>query len=227
VFGPEGEIKDARELVRLARERTVGVRAARGHGDGKFGGTGASYLYALERPARMRVDVLNPFGQPQLSMATDGERFALYDLGAKTFYRGAATAENMARLLRVPVAPATLVRALLGDPPVLDGEPEIIGVDAGGYRVVVRGAGGPDDFQLLLIETRWLRIVHSEQRGFVVQYQRFPDRAGPALPGRVVIIDKSSAQIELEPGPADIDPEIPAEVFVLEPPEGAAVVDLG
>jgi hypothetical protein len=229
VFGPEGEIKDAALLVQLARERASRVRAARG--DAKAGAQGprgsgsAQYLFALERPARLRVDVLSFFGQPLASLACDGERFALYDLGKQTFFRGPATAQNLARLFGVAATPEEWVRALLGDPPVIEGSAEITGVDAEGYRVTVRGADA-DAVQQLRIDTRDLRFLESARGGLRIAYAGWPDAPGPALPRRVTL-DDGTTRLELETGAAQADPELAADVFTISPPEGAQLVELG
>jgi hypothetical protein len=71
------------------------------------------------RPARVRMDLVSPFGVALATLTSDGARFALADLRNKRFYVGPASACNIARLTTVPVPGHVLVDLLRGQAPVL------------------------------------------------------------------------------------------------------------
>jgi hypothetical protein len=75
------------------------------------------------RAARVRMDVVSPFGVALATLTSDGERFALADLRDKRFFVGPATACNIARLTTVPVPGHVLVDLLRGQAPVLKHDP--------------------------------------------------------------------------------------------------------
>ena len=74
------------------------------------------------RPARIRMDIVSPFGVALATLTSDGQRFGLADLRDKTFFTGPAAACNIARLTTVPVPGHVLVDLLRGEAPVLKHE---------------------------------------------------------------------------------------------------------
>jgi hypothetical protein len=79
---------------------------------------GQVLLFAA-RPARIRMDVVSPFGVALATLTSDGARFSLADLRERRIYVGPATACNIARLTSVPVPGHVLVDLLRGQAPIL------------------------------------------------------------------------------------------------------------
>jgi len=79
----------------------------------------ADLLMFVAVPARLRMDIVSPFGVNVATLTSDGSRFALADLRDKRFYSGPAKACNIARLTSVPVPGPVLVDLLRGEAPVL------------------------------------------------------------------------------------------------------------
>ena len=93
-------------VERVRGEARVKVESAGG------GGTVTQFV-AAERPDRLRLDALDFFGNPAAALVADGGRFALLDLREGVFYRGAATPENLARLVPLPIPASELVAPAL------------------------------------------------------------------------------------------------------------------
>jgi hypothetical protein len=95
-------------------------------------------LMFVALPARLRMDVVTPFGVTLATLTSDGERFALTDLRDKRFLVGPASACNIRRLTNVPLQGSVLVDLLRGQAPVLKHEPSAgtIAWDTAGYYVV-------------------------------------------------------------------------------------------
>ncbi len=105
---------------------------------GEHGRVRGDLLMFAGTPARLRMDVISPFGVALATLTSDGQRFSLYDLRDKRFYVGAATACNIARLTTVPIPGSVMVELLLGQPPVLkhDASRARIAWSPKGYYVV-------------------------------------------------------------------------------------------
>lgn len=103
-------------------------------------------------PARLRIDISSPFGATPYTLTSDGRTFALNDLPNKQFFRGPASACNLARLTQVPVPGHALVYLLRGEAPLLRHEPTAprLEWESGHYRIDVPSER--DAKQTLLVE---------------------------------------------------------------------------
>lgn len=97
-----------RAAVRSMRAR-VSVRAG-------LAGMWTREALVVQRPAGVRIDVLSPFGLA-VAIGTDGSVLWAFPPTEGARYEGAATPDNLARFLGVPVAVPDLVDLLLGLPP--------------------------------------------------------------------------------------------------------------
>ncbi len=98
-------------------------------------------LVAAEKPDRVLVQTLDFFGNTVSVLAAAEGKLTLYDARAKVVYRGAATPENLARLVPLPLSPTALVEILCGSAPLLSGEP--VSAEPGrGYVTLRISAGG-------------------------------------------------------------------------------------
>jgi hypothetical protein len=96
-------------------------------------------IFAIN-PARVRFDVVSPFGAMLYTLTSNGTDFQMLDFTQKRFLYGPATACNLARLTQVPVPGHVLVSLLRGEAPLLLHRPEQASIewDGGGfYRVSI------------------------------------------------------------------------------------------
>jgi hypothetical protein len=101
---------------------------------------GDLYLFAIN-PARVRFDVVSPFGITLYTLTSDGERFEMLEVKEKEFLYGPASPCNLARLTQVPVPGHALVSLLRGESPVLVHTPSGAQIDwdpGGFYRVAIQ-----------------------------------------------------------------------------------------
>jgi hypothetical protein len=70
-------------------------------------------------PDNLRLEVDSPFGLNLLTLTSDGNVFALYELQSRQYWLGPATSCNLARFTRVSMPPFALVQLLRGEAPVL------------------------------------------------------------------------------------------------------------
>src|SRR6185436_3243993 len=74
-------------------------------------------ILVAERPDRLRLEVLSPFGTVFV-LATDRGQLAAYVPEEGTVYRGSASADNLARYMQVDLPVSTAVDLILGTPPM-------------------------------------------------------------------------------------------------------------
>jgi hypothetical protein len=98
-------------------------------------------LMIVERPDRVRIDAMTRLGAAA-TLTSDGARFALLDMRESRFFVGDACPGNVARGLGIAIAPAELVRFLIGDTPHFHAHEATIETVRGGYRVVLRADDG-------------------------------------------------------------------------------------
>ncbi len=132
----------------------------------------------LEKPDRLRVDVLSLFSQLALQLTVDqGElQVFLNTTVPGQFYRGPASDEVLARFTRLPLGAAELVSLLLYDPPLSDYQ--IITVETTEDRYLLRLTNGDRQQQLLFDDQLQLRrclYLRSEKPFLIVDYGKFDE----------------------------------------------------
>ncbi len=216
VRGAQGRVKSVRgeTSVRVeASDRSGTVRA----------------FVAATRPDRLHLETLDFFGNPVAVLVAADGRLSLYDAREKVFYRGAATRENVARLVPVPLTPAELVEVLCGSAPLLQGTP--VRADPGrGFVTLVLAEG--ELLQTLRIGPG-ATVERSEVRGpgglppgtYDVAFRRFRALDGGRFPDETSLA-AAGARVRMRWNEVDPNVAIDPALFHLDPPRGARVVDL-
>lgn len=217
----------------LAEVERTQARVERVRGEARVriqspGGDGTvTQFVAAERPDRVRLDALDFFGNPAAVMVTDGGRFALLDLRKGIFYRGAATPENLARLLPLAIQAEELVLLLCGAAPIVAGRPTAVEPGDGVLRLRVEG---PDRVQRLDVGAGAAVHASTSTPGpgrYDVTFDRFRERAGRPFPGTVRLeAAGAGVRVELAWKEIEVNAVLPEGSFTLAPPPGARIVEL-
>ncbi|HEX6240857.1 MAG TPA: hypothetical protein VFZ61_08185, partial [Polyangiales bacterium] len=126
---------DAAAIRSLRAEAKVDQR-------GKGGRVKGRVLMFVQRPDRVRFDVMTQFG-PVLVLSSDGFAFALSDFKEQRFMTGPACERNIARLVGVAISGEAVTSVLLGDVPAIEAGADTLSCSSeGGYRVERRGKDG-------------------------------------------------------------------------------------
>lgn len=208
------------------REARQGLRAtARVRLEGAGSGSFAKELLLLERPARLRVEVLGLLGQRVAVLASDGDRYALWRAETKRVERGAVHPAILAEVAGVPLRPEEAVALLLGTPALPAGPPRASAApEAGGVKLAWEEDG-------------WQRVAEFDAEGrlrawrvgregalwLAVRWEDFRDAPPPgareAFAHRVDLefpTSEQSARVDFHE--VEVNPSLPAQLFRLELP---------
>jgi hypothetical protein len=147
----------------------------RGH-EGRVRGT---VMMFLERPDRVRFDVLTQFGAAAV-LTSDGERFQLADLRENRFLEGPTCPSNIARLLGVSLEGSEVARFLMGDTPRLSPAESSMTCEGSGYTVTLRAPDGRRQELTFLVPTSDRNAPPAQQRLRLTRSQLF-DREGDTV----------------------------------------------
>jgi len=188
----------------------------------------ATQLVAVDGQGRLRIDVLSPFGQPLSTLVSDGGRLMIYSMEERRFLVGAATPENLARLVPLKIDPSALSTLLRGAIPILAHDTAAVTWDktAGTHQLDLRGR---TERQLIDLEPDSLRVVRLRQwrDGSLVVDGRFGDYSGTGdavIPQRMRFESPEEAlQVDLKVTDFRLDPTFTEATFQLAPPRGVVV----
>ena len=164
---PMQALRMHRSLRRTVRALRAEARVDQRGDDGRVRGT---VLLFLERPDRVRFDVMTQFG-PAAVLTSDGEQFQLLDHREERFIDGEACPANIARLLGIHMNGSELSYFLVGDTPRIEAEDVALACSSEGYLVVRTAPDGRRQEIVLTAreadedarpEDQHLRLVRSE-----------------------------------------------------------------
>ena len=145
VLPPPPEEVTAKDLLEELRRREDSLFSLRGLAhiswrEGKRLSLKSRQALLIRKPDRFRSELFGLFGQPELVAAVNDREVTALALAEGLFYRGRASAENIHRLLHLPLAPADLLRLALNQAPQGDfPDRPLIVATAEGYRLTRSG----------------------------------------------------------------------------------------
>lgn len=229
-LGP-GDARPERWLEAL-RARAAERHAVRGTAkvslSGRTGEGFAKQVVVIERPARMRVEVLGLLGQRVAVLATDGERYELYRAETGRIETGEVTSGILWQVAGVPLSPRQAVNVLLGAPAAPAGGAgrlEAAGLEDGGVRIELRAGEGPPLRRALTFDAqgrlrRWVLRDDDETTLLEIRYDDYRELAGGPFAHRVAVdFPASEARAEVSFQSVELNPTLPEGIFRLRPAE--------
>lgn len=120
---PTQRINDPAQALAAQRSTSAPIRSLRAEAKvdqrGAEGRIKGRILMFVERPDRVRFDVMTQFG-PALVLTSDGQNFALTDFKDNKYTTGPACARNIGRVVGVALSSADVASVLLGEPPLIE-----------------------------------------------------------------------------------------------------------
>ncbi len=213
-------------LVGQLAASTLELRALRGHTrvsiDGQRGGAFARQLLVLERPSRLRLEVLGMLGQRVAVLATDGERYDLFRAESPGLETGDVHAQILWEVAGLPLTPEEVVQLALGTP--LAGAPRVQRASElpgqGGIRVEL--AGPPDAGRITLefaVEGHLARYLLRAPAGEALldaRYEDYREVGGTAFAHRIEVeFPSASSRAEIRFQTVELNPVLPDDLFRL------------
>ena len=218
----------------LAQVRETQARVARVQGQARvhvespeFTGTVGQFV-AAEKPDRLHLEVLDFFGNPVAVMVAGGGRFALWDSRSKTFYRGAPTAANVARIVPLAIRPEDLVTILCGSAPLLSGAPDGAEPGRGIVRLALRAGRVAQRLDVAAgAAIAASRTAADDSASLDLQFEAFHLDEGTRFPHEVTLQARPArVRLELSWREVSLNGALDPRLFRLDPPKGAKIVEL-
>ncbi len=181
--------------------------------------------WAASVPDNVRIELLTPYGQPAVSVSSDG-RFVYVVLHQdKKFYKRKVGEASFEQFLTVPIGPEEVVSILGGRPPVIEYSfvSRIESETAPGPVIVVQESWW-GNYEKIFLSEDGKRIVGVEvfsgagELKYKVVYDGFEKAGRFSVPSGVVLSNGEGAEARLIVSRFWADAEVSPAAFVLEPP---------
>lgn len=208
-------------LAASLRELEAERRALRATGRVETEGAGGSgfskQLLLVERPARLRVEVIGLLEQRVLVLATDGERYDLYRAESPGFESGEVHAAVLEEVAGLPLTPEAAVSLLLAAPRVPEGAP--LAREAAGGALALTW---PDETLEFDAAGRLVALAfHPSGRDVLhARWSEWRESAGAGglFPHRLELeLFEPEARWRLDYRQVELDPALAPELFRLRP----------
>ncbi len=200
-----------------------------------FGDKGRIRLKAVllaRRPGAFRVETLSPFEEPVDVMACDGER--LWLLSQNRLHEGAATPENISRLLPLVMGPEAVVDTLLGGIPAQGVQAHALERSEDGlWKLSLTMARGEP--AVLLVDPVKRRVQQMQLLGpngevkLTVKFSKFEALpSGGALPQKIEIhLADEGAEVTIRLKAPEVNVDVADSLFSIVAPPGMVAIPLG
>ena len=205
---------------------------------GRHGRIRGTVLMFLERPSRVRFDVMTQLG-PAAVLTSDGDNFQLSDLREGVFLHGPTCPENIARLLGISVDAENVLRLLTGDTPMIEASEQSMECRDGRYVVTLVAADGTTQEVAFSVdqadqdrapEAQRLMLRRSTERApggrtrWEATYDDYIDIEGQSFPTNVRFVDEvNDADTSVRVKSISLNPEVPEGAFQQVPSSGMSI----
>lgn len=232
-FGPAGEPRSAEDLLKRIEVGEAAVTSVKGDAKLKVDSPQTKAVVtlfaAVTAPAFVHLESLDFFGKPQGVLVSDGKVFSLYDGQAGKYFRGPATAQNVARFVPIALHPAELAALLLGRSPRLAHESADLRFDPDTGTFFLTLKAGPAA-QTLTVKPPAYRVLHSTITGlntYDTDFENFEDVGGASYPRRVVLTAaKAGVRVELNYKDVAVNEAPDLTLYEQSPPANVPIVEV-
>lgn len=220
------------KIFRTLQEREAAITSLQAVLDltGRYHGTEVhrQVVVAVEQPDLIRLENIAWGGLTSWILVSDGRRLVTHVLLQNIFGEGSATPENMAAITGLHVAPAHLVRLLLGLPPlpVQIEKTALYGPDDD-HAYLLRGQESPFTERLWLSDDD-LSLLRGElynRKSLRLRFWYSPVKHGL----RSLFLEEPLKRVVVEVSyrSYNLNPDLPRELFrISQPAQGAQVVNM-
>ena len=190
-------------------------------------------LVIAKQPGCLRLETLNPLGQPGFFAVTDGKELFLFSPSENKFYHGMASPENMSVLIPLNLRLEEIVSILLGKVSLIDYDTDQAECQAEGDFYVLRLFTKDGRLkQVLKISLSGQKVVESktyEEEALIlaVKYGHYESMEGELFPKDISIsMPHDKTKVNVRYNKIEFFSEINSAAFRLIPPQGVEVISL-
>ncbi len=223
------------DYLNLIDARTQSFQSFQGSGKLKISNStksdSATGVILIKRPGKVRLESFSFFGQAIFFFASQKDTFSIFIPKENKFFTGANSLENIQKVLPLDVSVDEFSYYLLGGVRKNDDDSVVIKFleDRNIYKIYYYG----EDKKVLWFDPEFQVITKcavfnsDDDLISVVNFSRFNEVQGAMMPMLITIkFLELDAKIEVEYDQATINGDIKDEMFRLDVPGGARVIDL-
>ena len=188
---------------------------------GVDGSGGFKEAILVQRPHRLRLETISPFGAV-LIVTADGEDMAGYDPRGGIFFTGRSSKKNLLRLIQIPLELGEVTTLLLGLPPVKVGEAwKWDGNTA--FRGLWHGGEDRIEFDRRIgTAVKWERYGRDGLLEIRTSFSDFFPASAGLFPLNISIeAPEASRQLEIRYQEPEVNISLPSTLFVQKKPASA------
>ena len=198
------------------------------HEQGKKNIKGKQILL-LEKPNRVRSEILGLFGQSAAVAVVNGESVSVLVPREGVLYQGEASVHNLQRILRIPLKIKDLVNFILYQVPVIEYQTSSVEVlPGGGFRLLLKGEG--ELLEELVFNAEQQLVEGRFQKGteeiLRLAYGNFSEGKNPFPHHQILDLPGSGIEARVEFISLETNVELDEKLFRLEKPEGFQIRQL-
>ena len=230
---PKAErIENPKELLTAVRERGKELSSLRAEGTilMRRGGKRikAHTILLLRRPATLRFETISFFEQPLSILVTDGMQFSLWDMDKGRFYKGAATPQNISRVIPIPMDGPEVSGILFGDPPLIPFAESSLDFKDGLYVLTLSNSRQTQVIKIHPTRLRptevLLKVTGKEYYRLV--YDDWHDKKPPVVKKATFTMPSEDIRLVIKIRDTELNPVLKDDLFILTPPDGLPVESL-
>ncbi|MDF1591354.1 MAG: DUF4292 domain-containing protein [Desulfobacterales bacterium] len=229
---------DAKKAAELAEARElVAALGAKNHTLWTFKGTGRFKVWQEGRvlstraawvgtfPDKLRIAVMNPAGQPMVSLSTDGQYLYLISHADGEFYKKPSNNPTLQRLVSIPISANDIISILTARLPIREHHTAELTADESGRGYILtlskKWRGVTEKIYLDTDKRSVLQIEiygASDQLSYRTVFQGKQHVNEFELPAKIMVSDTEGNRFELEIDKYWTDVPLLPSIFVLAPP---------
>ncbi len=181
-------------------------------------------VLVLERPDRLRVEILGFLSQTQAVLTTDGGRYEFFVADGQRYESGAIYRGLLWDVARIDLEPREVVELLLGAP-IPDRRLALeraLATPDGGVQLELAGAAAAGRETFVFDAEGRLRRLRREPEGLEVRFDDYALVAGTPLAHSLALsLEQTGTRAELSLRDLELNPDLPDALFELRPAPGS------
>jgi outer membrane lipoprotein-sorting protein len=182
----------------------------------------------VNKPDKIRSETLSPFGIPIMTFTANSGQLNVLLPSQNTYYRGAASPENLSLFAQIPLDIPSLIEILLYQPPLIDAwQEKTYRLDNEGWILIRYGTLRRQEL-VFNNSRRLVEVAFFDDNALKIRirYKHFVESSDQYPRKLILELPEKHAKIELDFSSVKVNAPFKQGVFNLIPPQGANVVYL-